>query len=125
MKVKQTHTGTQPQWRRIPRRQIQAVVKRIAAEFNPERIILFGSYAYGKPRPDSDVDLLIVMETKLRARKQRRIISQALSPHPFSMDLIIRTPSQLAERIAIEDFFLREIVTKGKVLYEAHHERVA
>jgi predicted nucleotidyltransferase len=50
---------TQPQWRRLSHRQIQAVVKRIAAEFNPERIIVFGSYAYGKPRPDSDVDLLI------------------------------------------------------------------
>ena len=118
MSHKQTQKATQLETRRISRRQIQAVVKRIAAEFKPERIILFGSYAYGKPRPDSDVDLLIVMETRLRSIQQRRVISQFLSPHPFSMDLIIRTPSQLAERIAMGDFFLREIVSKGNVLYE-------
>ena len=69
--------------RRIPMRAIRAVAKQIAEKFQPEKIILFGSYAYGKPRPESDVDLLVVMETSLRERQQRLEISRALSPRPF------------------------------------------
>lgn len=106
------------EYRRIPMRAIRAVVKQIAERFQPETIILFGSYAYGTPGPDSDVDLLVVMDTPLRSRQQRLAISRALSPRPFGMDIIVHTPQHLEKRIALGDFFLREIVTKGKVLYE-------
>lgn len=74
--------------RRIPMRAIRAVVKQIAEKFQPEKIVLFGSYAYGKPKPESDVDLLVVMETSLRSRQQRLEISRALSPRPFPLDII-------------------------------------
>lgn len=104
--------------RRIPRREITRVAKSIAAKFNPERIILFGSYAYGKPNPYSDVDFLVVMETTARPLAKQQEISKALSPHPFGMDILVRTPSQLQERIALGDAFLREITSKGQVLYE-------
>jgi predicted nucleotidyltransferase len=103
--------------KRIPRREINAIVKRIAEKFDPERIILFGSYAYGKPHPYSDVDLLVVMETHERPRAKQIEISRALSPHPFGMDILVRTPQQIQERIPMGDYFLREITTKGKVLY--------
>jgi len=103
-------------------RAIRAVAKQIADKFEPEKIILFGSYAYGKPKPESDVDLLVVMETPLRSRQQRLEISRALSPRPFPLDIIVRTPKQLEERIASGDFFLREIATQGKVVYERHRE---
>jgi len=103
---------------RIPMQAIRALVKRIAGRFQPEKIILFGSYAHGKPGPESDVDLLVVMDTLLRSRQQRLEISRALSPRPFAMDIIIRTPKQLEERIALGDPFLREIVERGRVLYE-------
>ncbi|MBI4789057.1 MAG: nucleotidyltransferase domain-containing protein [Chloroflexi bacterium] len=103
---------------RIPRREINAVVKRIAEKFNPERIILFGSYAYGKPHQYSDVDLLVVMKTTERPRAKQLEIARALSPHPFGMDILVRTPQQLGKRIALGDYFLREIVTKGKTVYE-------
>jgi predicted nucleotidyltransferase len=106
--------------RRIPMRAIRAVVKQIAEKFQPEKIILFGSYAYGKPKPESDVDLLVVMETSLRSRQQRLEISRALSPRPFPLDIIVRTPKELEERIALGDIFLREIMTQGKVVYEQH-----
>jgi len=108
------------QRRRIPMRAIRAVVKQIAEKFQPEKIILFGSYAYGKPRPESDVDLLVVMETPLDEWEQRLEISRRLSPRPFPMDIIIRTPKQLEERLALGDPFLREITTQGKVLYERY-----
>lgn len=109
---------------RIPRRAINDVVKRIANNFDPERIILFGSYAYGKPHPYSDVDLLVVMKTKERPLAKQLEISRALSPHPFGMDILVRAPKQLKRRIAMGDYFLREIVTRGKVVYERRRRRV-
>jgi uncharacterized protein len=103
---------------RISMHAIRTVAQRIAERFQPEKIILFGSYAYGHPKPESDVDLLVIMDTPLRSRQQRLEISRALSPRPFPLDIIVRTPRELAERIAMGDLFLREITTRGKVLYE-------
>ncbi len=109
---------------RISRSAINDVAKRIVERFNPERIILFGSYAYGKPHAYSDVDLLVVMESKERPLAKQLEISRALSPHPFGMDILVRAPRQIKERIAMGDYFLREISTKGKVLYERRRRRV-
>jgi uncharacterized protein len=114
--------GKQPS--RISMYAIRALAQRIADRFQPERIILFGSHAYGHPKPESDVDLLVIMDTPLRSRQQRLVISRALSPRPFPLDIIVRTPRELAERIAIGDPFLREITTRGKVLYERNRDRV-
>jgi len=104
--------------KRVSMRAIRAVAHRITERFRPEKIILFGSYAYGDPKPESDVDLLVIMDTPLRTRQQRLEISLALSPRPFPLDIIVRTPRELAERIAIGDLFLAEILARGKVLYE-------
>lgn len=101
---------------RIPMRAIRAVVQQIAEKFQPEKIILFGSYAYGRLKPESDVDLLVVIDTPLRNREQAAQIARAIDYH-FGLDLIVRTPQQLAERIALGDFFLREVTEKGRVLY--------
>lgn len=109
--------------RRIPMRAIRAVVQQIAEKFQPEKIILFGSYAYGRPKPESDVDLLVVMDTPLRNREQAAQIARAIDYH-FGLDLIVRTPQQLAERIALGDFFLREVAEKGRVLYARTDARV-
>lgn len=103
---------------RIPPRAIQSVVKRITEQFDPERVILFGSYAYGKPHLFSDVDLLVVLKTQERPRTKQIEIVRALSPHPFGMDILVRTPEQLEQRIRLGDSFLQEITQKGKVLYE-------
>ena len=109
--------------RRIPMRAIRAVVQQIAEKFQPEKIILFGSYAYGRPKPESDVDLLVVMDTPLRNREQAAQIARAIDYH-FGLDLIVRTPQQLAKRIALGDFFLREVTEKGRVLYARTDARV-
>lgn len=119
-----TQVSNVNEWRRIPMRAIRAVAKRIAEKFHPEKIILFGSYAYGKPQPESDVDLLVIMDTPLRERQQRLEISRALSPRPFPMDIIIRTPKQLEERLALGDPFLGEITAQGKVIYERSRLRM-
>lgn len=103
--------------RRIPQQAIEEVVDQIVERFQPERIILFGSYAYGRPRPESDVDLLVVLETPLKETEQAVNICQAIDYH-FGLDLIVRTPATLARRLALGDPFLHEVVSQGKVLYE-------
>ncbi len=104
--------------KRVTARQIDSVALRIVRRFQPEKIILFGSYAYGHPTLDSDVDLLVIMDTSLRPREQRLQISRALSPHPFPMDIVVRTPQDLSARLAGGDDFLRQIMRRGKVLYD-------
>lgn len=97
---------------------IRALAKEIAHQFQTEQIVLFGSYAYGTPSPDSDVDLLVVMDTKLRPVEQAVRIRQAIDCS-FPIDLLVRTPQQIENRLRLGDFFLREIRERGKVLYEA------
>lgn len=105
----------------IDRRQIRKFSAAVAREFRPEKIILFGSYAYGQPTEDSDVDLLVIMpRTRVRGERMSLRIRRAI-PSGFPMDLIVRTPSFIAQRLAWGDCFTQEILTKGKVLYEADH----
>lgn len=103
---------------RIPQEVIDEVVRRIAVQFHPLKIILFGSYAYGSPKPESDLDLLILMETPLREVNQAREIRQFIDPL-FGLDLIVITPQRLAQRLEWGDQFLQEIINQGKVLYES------
>lgn len=91
-------------------------VKRIAETLDPDKIILFGSYAYGKPTPDSDVDLLVVMETTARSADRSWSVSRLLIPRPFPVDILVRTPSELEQDK--RDFFTKEIVSQGRILYE-------
>jgi predicted nucleotidyltransferase len=113
-----TESTSTEMYLRIPISAIRAVAQQIAERFQPEKVLLFGSYAYGTPRPASDVDLLVVMNTPLRSRQQRLEISRALSPRPFPLDIIVRTPQELEERLAMGDLFLQEVIARGKVLYE-------
>jgi predicted nucleotidyltransferase len=102
---------------RVPQRAIEDTVRQIVQQFQPERIILFGSYARGRPRRESDVDLLVVMDTVFKETEQAIRICQAIEYH-FGLDLIVRTPDTLARRLALGDPFLHEVVSQGKVLYE-------
>ena len=102
---------------RIPQAAIYDVARQIAEKFKPIKIILFGSYAYGTPRRESDVDLLVIMESSMKESALSLTIRRAIDYH-FGLDLIVKTPQDIAERIELGDFFLEEIVQKGKVLYE-------
>lgn len=108
---------------RIPMSAIRQVVREIADNFRPEKIILFGSYAYGNPDVGSDVDILVIMNTLLRNREQAFEIARSVEHH-FGLELIVRTPDQLEKRIALGDPFLKEVVEKGKILYERTGPRV-
>jgi len=104
--------------RRIPQKAIDQVVKQIVEKFKPQKIILFGSYARGNPRPESDVDLLVVMETPLKESKQSLEIRRYLDVL-FGLDLIVHTPKHLKERVDMGDWFLRDVLSEGKILYES------
>lgn len=99
---------------------IQTLARDIVQKFHPSKIILFGSYAYGSPTADSDVDLLIIMKTKLRSVEQAVAVRRAVD-WPFPIDLLVRTPEQIEERISLGDFFVKEVLSRGKVLYEVDH----
>src|SRR5260370_15533217 len=101
----------------IPRAAIRQFARQIAERFRPERIILFGSYAYGTPHTESDVDLLVIMPASDVVNQAVRI-SLAFD-WPFALDLIVRTPEQSDRGLKEDDWFLREILDEGEVLYEA------
>ncbi len=105
----------------VEMKRIKDLTSQIAREFNPERIILFGSYAYGQPGDDSDVDILVVLPFKGKPVRKAIEIRNRINPG-IPVDLIVRTPEQVAERIANNDWFMREIVEKGRTMYEANHE---
>ncbi|MGB0383841.1 MAG: nucleotidyltransferase domain-containing protein [Ardenticatenaceae bacterium] len=92
--------------------------QRIVEGLQPEKIILFGSYAYGTPTPDSDVDLLVVMETNLSSTQRFLAVSRLLSPRPFPVDILVKRPNEIKHALAAGDFFIKEIISEGKVLYE-------
>ena len=96
---------------------INEFVDKIAKKFKPEKIILFGSYGYGNPNKDSDIDVLVIISSKKRPVDLAIQIRSAI-PAPFPVDLLVRTPRQIEERLSMNDFFIKEIITKGKVLYE-------
>jgi predicted nucleotidyltransferase len=105
----------------VEMKKIRDLTSQIARAFNPDRIILFGSHAYGQPGNDSDVDILVVLPFKGKpVRKAIEIRNRVNAEMP--LDLIVRTPEQLAERLAQNDWFMREIVERGRTLYEANHE---
>jgi uncharacterized protein len=97
-------------------RLIRRFARQVAERFQPEKIILFGSHAYGTPHEDSDVDILVVMEARNQLDTAVRI-SLSIDP-PFPLDIIVRTPNNMKWRLEEGDSFLTEVVTKGKVLYE-------
>jgi len=109
--------------RSLARNQIKLLCSEIAREFHPDKIVLFGSHAHGKARPESDVDLLIVMPFEGSPFRQAAVILghvvQTVGIMP--LDLLVRTDQQVKERLQMGDTFMREIIEQGRVMYEANH----
>lgn len=96
---------------------LQEVVKKIVDKYQPEKIILFGSYAWGNPHEESDIDLFIVKETN-NTREMARKIDSTIFPREFPIDFMIYRPDDYNKRIQSGDIFINEIFNKGKILYE-------
>jgi uncharacterized protein len=112
------HVPTIDKRKRIPQKAIDQVVQQIVEKFKPQKIILFGSYARGNPRPESDVDMLVVMDTPLKESKISLEIHRHLNVM-FGLDLVVYTPKHLGERAKMNDWFVLDILKEGKVVYEA------
>jgi predicted nucleotidyltransferase len=106
----------------VPMSVIRRYAREIADRFQPEKIILFGSYASGTPHAGSDVDILVIMPAR-NELDQAWKIDRALARN-FSLHLIVRTPRNMEWRLREGDWFLRETVARGKVLYEKTDARV-
>jgi predicted nucleotidyltransferase len=106
--------------RTATRREIKDLSSQIVREFQPLKIILFGSHANGKPEWDSDVDLLVVMPFRGKPNRQAVKIRSRIDT-TVALDLLVRTPQQISERLAMGDTFIRDILERGRVVYEAHN----
>jgi predicted nucleotidyltransferase len=100
---------------------ILKIVHKISLDYHPEKIILFGSYAQGNSRPDSDIDLFIIKDTKQRRVDRfvevKRIVYD--SKRKYVVSPLVYTPKEIEERVSMGDDFIREILETGRVLYHA------
>ncbi len=106
----------------ITQEEIKKVAERIGKKYKPEKIILFGSYAWGKPTHDSDVDLFIIKETE-NTRETAREIDGSIFPRSFPIDLIVYTPVQLKKEVDLEEPFVSKVTKKGKILFIKNERR--
>jgi predicted nucleotidyltransferase len=106
----------------VPMRVIRRYARAIADEFRPDKIILFGSHAYGTPHADSDVDILVVMPTRNEIDQRVKIRWQI--PAPFPVHVLVRKPKNLKWRLEEGESFHTEILSKGKILYEKSDSRM-
>lgn len=97
---------------------VRHIRQKLIKEYKPEKIILFGSRAYGRPTQESDFDVFIVKRTRRNPLDRIRDVSRIFGLRDFSLDVIVRTPTELQRRIQEGSFFYKDIVTKGRVLYE-------
>ena len=98
-------------------KEIKKIVRQIVKKYKPEKIILFGSFAYGRPKPSSDIDLLIIKKTKEKKIKRiKDVLMQIKSNLP--VEPLIYNPEEVQERLSLGDFFFQDIIKKGKVVYE-------
>jgi predicted nucleotidyltransferase len=117
-KFREWHDSFQTRAKRMA--YIRKLCKRIADAYHPEKIILFGSHAYGKPTPESDVDLLIVMDFEGCPIEQTLKIDTELDI-VTPVDLLVYTPQEVKERLKDGDMFMVQIFKRGKVMYEGKH----
>ena len=97
---------------------VSEMVSRIREAMDPERIILFGSRARGTPRADSDYDLLVVKESSLPRYRRAAPLYTKLSDLPVEVNILVYTPSEVAEWSAVRQAFVTSAIREGKVLYE-------
>jgi len=104
--------------KRLTEEVLSRITAKIVGNFQPEKVILFGSHAWGNPRTYSDVDILVVMDVEGSLIRKEAEISKTARPKYVPMDIIVRTPEQIQHRLRIGDPFIHRIMKEGKVLYE-------
>jgi len=102
---------------RLQLKQIENITNRLRA-YKPEKVILFGSYAWGRPDKSSDADLLVVKRSRKPKHHRIEEVERLLYPAPMPVDVLVYTPEELRQRLKLGDFFFTRIANEGKVLYE-------
>ncbi len=102
---------------------IEQVVETIRDRYQPEKIILFGSRVWGGGDSESDLDVLVIKQSDKREVERIREVSRLVRrfqqrPYLLPLDILVKTPQEIEERLAIGDDFIREIVDRGRVVYE-------
>ncbi len=103
---------------KITKKMISEIVSKIVDNFNPEKIILFGSFVWGKPKEWSDIDILVIMKYSGSSPKVAAKISNLAKPKLVPMDILVRTPQEIEKRVKLGDYFIKRILNGGKVLYD-------
>ena len=96
---------------------LEQIVHKIKTNYKPEKIILFGSHSEGKGQRDSDIDLLVIKDTDSTPWVRAEEIDHYIQ-HIVPIDILVYTPKEIEERLQINDFFVKDIMEKGSVLYE-------
>jgi predicted nucleotidyltransferase len=97
---------------------INEIIDRIVSSVDPERIVLFGSYAYGQPKKNSDLDILVIMNSKLPRYKRSVPIYNALAGLLIPKDIVVYAPEEIEEWEDVPQAFISTIIKNGKVIYE-------
>ncbi|OGC21831.1 hypothetical protein A2291_04665 [candidate division WOR-1 bacterium RIFOXYB2_FULL_42_35] len=97
---------------------IASIVKKISTKFQPKKVYLFGSRAWGNPTVDSDLDLFVVMPSSLRRDNRSVEISKLFPDRLFSLDVLVYTPKEVEKSLQNNNPFIKEIISKGIVLYD-------
>lgn len=102
---------------------LQEIVRRIVDAVDPARIILFGSYAYGTPHKDSDIDILVIMETDRPRHKRPVAINRALAGLLIPKDILVYTPAEVDDWKDVPQAFVTQVLKKGVVVYDKDKRR--
>ena len=97
--------------------QLKEITRKLAREFKPEKIILFGSWAWGTPTPESDVDLFIIKPSTQKRLEREKSVYRIICKSTIPVDVLVYTPAEVKRRLSFEDPFVTQIVTEGRVLY--------
>jgi predicted nucleotidyltransferase len=100
--------------------QLQKLLQTLVERIQPEKVVLFGSYANGTATQESDVDLLVILDSDLRRDRRQEAISRALRPRRVPVDILAYTPAEVERCMETPTSFVRHILTTGKVLYDRH-----
>ena len=97
---------------------LDQIARTIVDAFDPRRIVVFGSRARGDAGPESDLDLLVEMESDLPAAERIRAVNRLFTPREWSMDVVVFTPGEAAEQRASRNSLIQTAEREGMVLYE-------
>lgn len=102
----------------IKEKEIRQIADRIVKDHNPEKIFLFGSFAWGHPHKNSDIDLLVIKKGIKSMRQAAIEVDRSFPDRETAMDILVYTPEYLASELELGEFFIKRIINKGKLLYE-------